>query len=167
EFGGRTDLNVDLIPSPERFFKFGLVLSDYGPALATDTTTITSTDGGDEVEVEKREIDDSPFKFNLQIGRRIGDVGLRAGLIETTGGVGFDYHVPHYGTRAFMEVFDYQEEAGPNVRLGTELRLWNILYTKVMAEDVASKTDDQSYVISAGLKFSDDDLASLIGILAN
>ncbi|MCO4752918.1 MAG: MCE family protein [Bacteriovoracaceae bacterium] len=167
EFGGRTDLNMDIVPSPERFFKLGLVLSDYGPVNETETTTFTSNNGGAETEVNEREIDESEFKFNVQIGRKIGNWGLRAGLIETTGGIGVDYYIPHYGSTSFMEVFDYQEDAGPNVRLGTELRLWNVFYTKLMAEDVASKSGDQSYVISAGLKFTDDDLSALIGILAN
>lgn len=167
EFGGRTDLNMDIIPSPERFFKLGIVLSDYGPQNEEETTTFTSTNGGAETEVNEREIDESKFKFNLQIGRKIGNWGLRAGLIETTGGVGFDYHLPEYGNTNFLEVFDYQEDAGPNIRVGTEFRVWNVFHTKLMAEDLASKTGDQSFVISAGLKFTDDDLAALIGVLAN
>ena len=64
-------------------------------------------------------------------------------------------------------MFDYQEDAGPNIRVGTEFRVWNVFHTKLMAEDLASKTGDQSFVISAGLKFTDDDLAALIGVLAN
>ncbi len=166
-FGSRTDLNLDLIPSPERFFKFGIVINDYGPEVFDETTTTTSVDGGSETVEERREVNDSAFKFNLQIGRRIGNFALRAGLIETTGGVGVDYLLPEYGFRAFSEVFDYQEDAGPNLRFGTEIKIWNVMYTKVMAEDVLSKTDDQSYTFSVGLRFTDDDLASLIGILAN
>jgi phospholipid/cholesterol/gamma-HCH transport system substrate-binding protein len=166
-FGSRTDLNIDLLPSPERFFKFGIVINDYGPDVFTDTTTTTSTNGGAESVVEERKIDDSAFKFNLQIGRRIGNYALRAGLIETTGGLGVDYFLPEYGFRAFSEVFDYQEDAGPNLRFGSEIKLWNVLYTKIMAEDVLSKTDDQSYTFSLGLRFNDDDLAALLGILAN
>jgi len=165
-FGSRTDLNLDLIPSPERFFKFGIVINDYGPDVFTDTTTTRDVNGTESV-IEEREIDESAFKFNLQIGRRIGNYALRAGLIETTGGLGVDYFLPEYGFRAFSEVFDYQEDAGPNLRFGSEIKLWNVLYTKVMAEDVLSKTDDQSFTFSLGLRFNDDDLASLIGILAN
>lgn len=166
EFGGRTDLNLDLIPSPERFFRFGLVLSDYGPASTEETTTVSSTDGGPETTVNEREINEDALKFNLQIGRRLGAFGVRAGLIETTGGVGLDYYIPHYGSRSFLEAFDYQEEIGPNLRFGTEFKIWNVVYTKLMAEDILSETNDQSYVISAGLRFTDDDLASLLAILA-
>lgn len=167
EFGGRTDFNLDLIPSPERFFRFGVVVSDYGPLPESETTTISSTNGGAETTTNKRKINEDDLKFNLQIGRKFGDWGLRAGLIETTGGVGLDYYIPHYGSRTFVEAFDYQEDAGPNVRIGTELKVWNVLYTKLMAEDVFSETGDQSYVLSAGLRFTDDDLAALIAIFSN
>lgn len=166
-FGSRTDLNLDLIPSPERFFKFGIVINDYGPDVFRETTTTRSVDGGSDTVTEEREVDDSAFKFNLQIGRRIGNFSLRAGLIETTGGLGVDYLLPEYGFRVFSEVFDYQEDAGPNLRFGSEIKIWNVLYSQIMAEDVLSKTDDQSYTFSVGLRFTDDDLAALIGILAN
>lgn len=166
-FGSRTDLNLDLIPSPERFFKFGIVINDYGPDVFSETTTTREVDGGGATVTEEREVDDSAFKFNLQIGRRIGNYALRAGLIETTGGLGVDYLLPEYGFRAFTEVFDYQEDAGPNLRFGSEIKIWNVMYTQIMAEDVLSKTDDQSYTFSVGLRFTDDDLAALIGILAN
>lgn len=164
EHGGRTDFNLDLIPAPERFFRFGVVVSDYGPSLESDITTITSTDGGAESTENKREINEAELKFNLQIGRKFGDWGLRAGLIETTGGVGLDYYLPHHGSRTFLEAFDYQEEAGPNIRFGTELKVWNVLYTKLMAEDIFSETGDHSYVLSAGLRFTDDDLAALLAV---
>lgn len=165
-FGSRTDFNLDLIPGPERFFRFGIVFSDYGPISEKESTTYTSTNGGPEQIKEKRTIDDSEFKFNLQIGRRFNRFALRAGVIENTGGVGVDYLMPDYGFRAGMEAFDYQDDAGPNLRLYSELKIWNVLYTKIMAEDTLSKTDDQSYTFSLGLRFTDEDLASLIGLMA-
>lgn len=166
EFGARTDFNVDLIPGPERFFRLGLVMSDYGPTTENSSRTISSVDGGAETEVSRRKIDESKIKFNLQIGRKIGNWGLRAGLIENSGGVGFDYHIPHWGTSAFVEAFDYQKDAGPNLRTGVDFKLYNVLYARLMAEDIASQTDDQSYVIGVGLRFTDEDLAALIGAFA-
>lgn len=165
-FGSRTDFNLDLIPGPERFFRFGVVFSDYGPVLEDETTTYTSTNGGPETIESKRKVNDNQFKFNLQIGRRFNRFAMRAGVIENTGGVGLDYLMPDYGFRAGVEAFDYQDDAGPNLRLYSEVKIWNVLYTKIMADDTLSKTDDQSYTFSVGLRFSDEDLASLIGLLA-
>ena len=165
KFGSRTDLSLDLIPGPERFFRFGVVLNDYGPYAEEKSRTTTITNGV-ESTVEERKIDESQFKFNLQIGKRFNRFAFRGGLIETTGGVGFDYLMPDYGFTAGVEAFDYQEKFGPNVRAFTELKIWNVLHTRVMAEDMFSKSDGSSFTFSVGLKFSDEDLASFIGLLA-
>lgn len=165
KYGGRTDFNVDLIPAPERLFRFGIVISDYGPLSETNTETQTTTSGVTVTE-NVRKINDSRYKFNLQIGRRYGKWGVRAGLIETTGGIGLDYYIPSWGVHFFNENFDYQEDAGPNVRLGAHVRLWNVFYAQALAEDLVSKDQNQSYTLSAGLRFNDDDLASLIGIFS-
>lgn len=166
-FSGRTDFNLDLIPAPERFFRFGLVNNDFGPKVYTDTTTTTSVNGGAESVETKREVDETAFKFNLQIGRKIGSFALRAGFIETTGGVGLDYNLPDYGFYGFAEVFDYQEDIGPNLRLGAEYRMWNVFFTRVMLEDAMSSYGEQSYTVSVGLKFTDDDLAALLGLASS
>lgn len=165
-FGSRTDFDVDLIPGPERFFRLGVVFSDYGPLQEKKSTTYSSTNGGAEDRLEERKIDDSKLKFNLQIGRRFNRFVLRAGAIESTGGVGADYLMPDYGFRMGLEAFDYQEKAGPNLRAYTEVKLWNVLYTRVLADDTLSKTGNSSFTFSLGLRFSDEDLASLIGLMA-
>jgi phospholipid/cholesterol/gamma-HCH transport system substrate-binding protein len=167
--GGMTQFDLDLYPSPERFFRLGVISNDFGPDTYKETTTTRNVegDGQDEEIVRQREVDESAFKFNLQIGRRLGSFGVRAGIFESKGGLGFDYYIPDWGFRSALEVFDYQEEFGPNVRLLTEFRMWNIFYTKLAAEDLASKSNNQSYTISAGLRFNDEDLAALIGFLAN
>lgn len=164
--GTDTRFDIDLYPAPERFFRLGIVTNDYGPQIESEKETTTSTNGGPETTVTKREIDKNQFKFNLQIGRRIQRLGLRAGIIESTGGVGIDYFFPDWGIRNSLEVFDYQKDAGPNLRLVTEVKLWSVLYTRIAGEDLVSKTGDQSATISLGLRFNDQDLAALIGLLA-
>ncbi len=164
--GTDTRFDLDIYPAPERFFRIGIVTNNYGPELEEVKTTYTSTGGGPETDVKEREVNDSAFKFNLQIGRRIQRLALRAGLIETTGGIGVDYFFPDWGIRTGMEVFDYQKDAGPNLRLITEIRLWNVLFTRIAGEDLVSKNGSQSATISFGLRFNDQDLAALIGLLA-
>jgi phospholipid/cholesterol/gamma-HCH transport system substrate-binding protein len=164
--GTDTRFDMDIYPAPERFFRLGIVTNEFGPENQTESDTYTTTNGGNEVQVNKRQVDHSSFKFNFQIGRRIQRFGLRAGLIESTGGVGLDYFLPDWGIRTGMELFDYQKEAGPNLRLMTEIKLWNVLFARVAGEDLVSKSGDQSATISLGLRFTDQDLAALIGIFA-
>ena len=164
--GADTRFDLDIYPAPERFFRIGIVTNEFGPQSETESDTYTTTNGGSEVHVNRRKISKDSFKFNLQIGRRIQRLGLRAGLIESTGGVGLDYYLPDYGIRTGIELFDYQKDAGPNLRLVTEIKLWNVLFARLAGEDLISKTGHQSATISLGLRFTDQDLAALIGLVA-
>ena len=164
--GADTRFDLDIYPAPERFFRIGIVTNDFGPQIETEKDTYTSTNGSAETKTSERTINKSSFKFNFQIGRRIQRLGLRAGLIESTGGVGLDYHFPDFGVRTGVELFDYQKNAGPNLRVMAEVKLWNVLFGRVAGEDLLSKDGKQSATISLGLRFTDQDLASLIGIFA-
>jgi phospholipid/cholesterol/gamma-HCH transport system substrate-binding protein len=164
--GSDTRFDLDIYPAPERFFRLGIVTNDFGPQTESRTDTYTSVNGGPETETSTRKVNKSDFKFNFQIGRRIQRFGLRAGLIESTGGVGIDYFFPDWGIRTGFELFDYQKDAGPNLRLVTEFKIWNVLFARVAGEDLISKDGNQSATMSLGLRFNDQDLAALIGIFA-
>lgn len=164
--GSDTRFDLDIYPAPERFFRIGIVTNDFGPQIETKKDTYTSANGGTETKTSERTINKSSYKFNFQIGRRIQRLGLRAGLIESTGGVGVDYHFPDFGIRTGLELFDYQKKAGPNLRVIAEMKVWNVLFARVAGEDLLSKDANQSATISLGLRFTDQDLASLIGLFA-
>lgn len=164
--GTDTRFDLDIYPAPERFFRIGVVTNDYGPEIVREQEICNSVSGAPETCTSTRRIDKSNFKFNLQIGRRIQRLGIRAGLIESTGGVGIDYFFPDWGIRTGLEVFDYQQDAGPNARLISEVKLWNVLFARITGEDLASKKGEQSATISFGLRFNDQDLAAMIGLLA-
>ncbi len=163
--GSDTRFDLDIYPAPERFFRLGVVTNQFGPQNETEIDTYT-TENGTETKKTVREVNKSDFKFNFQIGRRIQRWALRAGLIESTGGVGIDYFIPDFGIRTGIEMFDYQKDAGPNLRFYSEVKIWNVLFTRIAGEDLISKEGKQSATISLGLRFTDQDLAALIGIFA-
>lgn len=162
ENGARTDLVVDLYPAPERFFRLGVTSSEYGPSLIDEKETTTIRNGRESV-VTTKEKDKDSFKFNLQIGRKFDQWAFRAGLIETTGGFGVDYYVLDKTWIISAEAFDFARDDNFALRLMTELRIWNVFYTRVAAEDMIN--DERSFTFSAGLKFTDQDLAALIGLM--
>jgi phospholipid/cholesterol/gamma-HCH transport system substrate-binding protein len=166
KIGSDTRFDLDIYPAPERFFRLGIVTNEFGPQNEKRTDTYSSTDGGPETKTSVRKINKSAIKFNFQIGRRIQRWGLRAGLIESTGGVGLDYFFPDFGIRTGIEMFDYQKEAGPNLRFMTEIKIWNVLFARLAGEDLISKDRNQSATVSLGLRFTDQDLAALVGIFA-
>ena len=163
----RTDFNLDLIPSPEKFFRFGVVSSNYGRDIFTEKVTTTSLNGGAPSVVNEKEVTENSFKFNAQIGRKINNFGFRIGLFETTGGLAVDYNTDDNGSTTSIEAFDFDKDLGAFVRMSTEFRIWNVFYTKISGEDLASQSSGQSYTVSAGLKFNDEDLAALLGLVVN
>lgn len=157
--GGRTEAYMKIFPSPERYYLLGLSTSKFGVESETIRTTIAN--GAESTRIEKEQ-DKDTYRFNVQLGRRVHQWGFRGGLIDSTGGVGVDYYIPKYGMRLTSEVFDYRKDVGVNFRLGAEFQLWNVIYGKVTGEDLAEET--RSGTVSAGLRFTDEDLKGLIGL---
>lgn len=162
-YQGSTELNVDLFTAPERFFRAGVVSNKFS-YVTNETETTTSGTSGNTFE-NKKITEKDKLKFNVQLGRRYQQFQFRAGIFESKGGLGMDYDIADLSTRFTADLFDFDRDHQPaNLRLSTEIRLWNIFYTKLSLEDTISS--HLSYTIYGGLRFTDDDIASLLGIMA-
>ncbi len=157
-YGAETNLGLRIFPSPERFYEVGITTSEFGPEKEKHTTTTINGVSNTEVRTVK---DKNSFNFNVQLGRKIQNWVFRGGLIESSGGLGFDYERSDWGSKFSLDVYDYRDDIGINLRFGTEVQLWNVFYGKVAVEDMIE--DSRSATISAGLKFSDEDLKGLLG----
>ncbi|MBP9673792.1 MAG: MCE family protein [Bacteriovoracaceae bacterium] len=155
------DFNIDLYTSPERFYRFGVAASEYGPLSEKETTTTV----GNVTTVENRKARKvDTYRFNAQFGKRFQALGFRAGLVESTGGLGVDYYLSEDRTRFSFEAFDFRKSFNPNLRFITDIHLWNIFYARLAIEDIISKTHDQSFTVAAGLRFTDEDLKGLFAL---
>ncbi len=163
EHGSKTELGVDLYPTPERFYKLGVVMSDFGPTTSKKKRT-SSTTGGVTTVVDEEEQDIDALKFNAQIGRVFQNWGVRGGLIESTGGAGVDLYINKANTKLSADIYDFGSSDGANLRFTGDVRLWNVLYGRATLENTLSKS--RSVTVGGGLKISDEDLASIFGFLA-
>lgn len=158
-YGSETEAGLRIYPAPERFYQLGIVTSKFGPIDAREKkTTVNGSTTTEETEIIRK----NTFRFNIQLGRKIHDWSIRGGLIESTGGVGVDYFVQNWNTTFTTEVFDYRENKGINLRLASEIHIWNVLYGKAIADDLLIKAT-RNFTFSAGLKFTDEDLKGLLG----
>ncbi|GEM_PF-351349 len=124
--------------------------------------------GGDEI-VKKE------FKpeLTLQIAKNffIGEnsyLTIRAGLKESTGGVGFDL-IPHKRVRIYSDLWDTgrkdrprERDLNPNLQIGIQLRLVGPLYTRFGGDDMLNDKLRGAF-LGAGLNFSEDYLKYLLG----
>ncbi len=159
DYGADTRAQVRVFPSPERFYVFGVSTSEFGPEKSRYYTITQNGVATDRVENYR---DKNTFRFDIQMGRRMQNLSVRGGLIESTGGLGADYLVAQWGTTFSAEIFDYRADHGPNLRLSTEIRTWNVFYIKAMMEDLLISSS-RSFTALVGIKFNDEDLRNLIG----
>lgn len=163
KFQGSTELGLDLYTAPERFFRVGAIVNDF--YYITEETESSSSGTGGATNNVSRVTKKDEFKFNFQLGRKVQDFSFRIGLIESKGGLGIDYDLSSLNTKLSAELFNFDREDQPAfLRLSSEIRIWNVLYSKLVLEDVLS--DNVSYTIYGGLRFTDDDIASLLSVLA-
>ncbi|HLE10469.1 MAG: hypothetical protein A2504_16150 [Bdellovibrionales bacterium RIFOXYD12_FULL_39_22] len=161
EYGGETGLGLRIFPAPERFYHLGLLTSEFGQEKERE---ITTTVNGGVSRTENRKVrEKNSYRLNIQLGRKIQNFAFRGGLIDSTGGLGVDYERPEWGTKFLVETFDYGQANNFNLRLGTEIHLWNVFYGKVSGEDLINK--QRSYTFSMGIRFLDEDLKGLIGFM--
>ena len=137
----------------------GVTTSNFGPESERHINTVKNGSPTSEVRREKVK---NQLRFNIQIGRQIQNWMFRAGLFESRGGLGIDYHIYQWGTHFSLEVFDRRENGGLNIRPAFSQQLWSIFYGRVAMED-ASSDSMRSYTISGGLRFNDEDLKGLLG----
>lgn len=158
EYGSETEAEIRLWPSPERFYLLGITTSEFG--VEEKKIFRTEQNGVSTRRVESIQEQDT-YRFNVQLGRKLQNWTFRGGLIQSTGGFGVDYEVPHWGLKLSTEVYDYRKEIGVNWRVMSELQLWNVVYGKLAFEDIIE--NERSATLSAGLRFTDEDLKGLIG----
>lgn len=156
--GALSSLKLSVFSSPERLYEFGVTTSKEGIEKETKKTVVTD---GVSSETVTKSVDKNTFRFNAMLGRKIQNWVFRGGVIESTGGIGIDYLKNDWGSKFSMEVFDYNESRGANLRLSSETQMWNVIYGKTTLDNVFD--NGRSATISAGLKFNDEDLKGLLG----
>lgn len=157
--GAESNIGLKIYPSPERFYLLGLSTSKFG--VESEKLTTTSLNGGvEQVETEKV-VEKDTYRLNIQLGRKVQNWTFRAGLIESSGGIGVNYYYSPWKTNIGAEAFDYRDDKGLNYRLLSEVHLWNVFYGKASFEDIAN--DSRNATFSVGLRFLDEDLKGLLG----
>ena len=97
-----------------------------------------------------------------QIAKRFHDLGLRAGLFESTGGVATDYYLFEDSLVFSMEIFDFDPDENPHLKFKAEYTPFQYIYLTGGYDDFISSEDEESFFLGAGLSFSDEDIKTLI-----
>ena len=162
---GGAALRLRLSSHPRRFYQLGLVDTPQGK-VTEESRVITTTlpDGSVETTTILEERTENEFNLTAQIGYTFGDFQLRAGLIESSGGVGADWTLFDRRLILSLEAFDFSRPADldPHLRLTGRFHLHPNVYL-VAGYDDPLADDFESIFLGAGIQWRDEDLKYLLG----
>jgi len=154
--GNRTQVGVKLQPGPDRHYYLGIVDDPSGIVEITDTKV---TQGGTSTLTTEEKIFRNKIKFNLWFAKTYHDLTVRAGLIESSGGVGFDYMMFNDRVQFSIEMFEF---SAFNLRSFITYRMWRGLYATAGVQDIFNNGNKHSSYVGLGLLLTNDDLVLLL-----
>jgi phospholipid/cholesterol/gamma-HCH transport system substrate-binding protein len=152
-------VSLELKPTMDQYYIFEIVsdpFSNYERITTTETpgsTTVTETY-------------EDKFKFSIEFAKRWGNLALRLGLIESTGGAGADYYVFDDRIKFSVDSWNYGTEEPDNenahVKATVSVGLGKVLFMNA-GYDNALNSERASSFVGLGLRFDDDNLKYLLG----
>ncbi len=165
----RLAFGFDLWTTKKRFFRIEGVDLPYGQ-VRTDSQYVTTTypDGTQESYLQERIKTSDKVGINAQVGYRVfADTIIRAGLIESSGGVGVDHSIK-LGKRPMtlvFEAYDFGREFDEGVHLKFEGRYFISPHIFVTAGwDDPLVSEKSSVLFGGGITWSDEDVKYSLGL---
>ncbi len=164
----RAGASLTLEPrSKDRWYRVGV--SSVPDGLASRSITETNANG----TLTRTETVQTKFGVGIdaELARRFGPLTIRGGLLEGSAGIGLDYQ-PIKWLELSGEVFDFRTGALPNLRGTLTLypffdpksnKPWNWLFFQ---GGVSAALDSRrDYFFGAGLRFADEEVRGLVGLV--
>ncbi len=153
---GSSVLSINYLPNPTRYYMLD----------------ITGTDDYSRLDENGRFIppklhDSGKTYISAQLGKRYNNLLLRAGLIDSRGGVGADYFIYNDKFKASFDLFDWNAEndvrgSSPHARINLRYTFLKHLDAYLGYDNFLNRDADNLF-IGVGVRFVDDDLKQLIG----
>jgi phospholipid/cholesterol/gamma-HCH transport system substrate-binding protein len=165
--GGTKDfkhyVHLDLWPRPDQAFLFEFV-EDRSPSpnRTSRTTTVTSGGTSTTVTADTQTTDRNQFRLSAQLAKQLYDFTLRGGVIESRGGVGFDYTKGPIKLSASAFDFNTQQGKKPHLKFTGTVKVTPAFYFMGGADDPLNRDQSFDWFVGAGLRIRDDDIKSLL-----
>jgi phospholipid/cholesterol/gamma-HCH transport system substrate-binding protein len=175
--------NVRIHPTQDYFYLFGLVGSELGRVYRWETHREWFNDHCLELKPSNFDLDPhdqfdfastkrktrrlyDQILFNVQFGKIYSDLAFRAGIFESSFGIGIDYDIP-FDTDKFrwvmsLEAFDFRgrnriNDSRPHLKWLNKVFFTRNIYMTFGADDFISHTNKNGF-FGVGLRWSDDDI---------
>lgn len=152
-------VGLKIQPGLDRYYYLGIVQDPLGVTSTRNTTsTTTTTPPGTEVvtDTERIENDKDRIKFTAIFAKNFYNMTLKGGLIQSSGGLGVDYHFYRERLTLSGEMFDFGD---PNLRLFATWRPLKGFYLVAGGDSILPRDErDFNPFIGGGLTITNDDI---------
>ena len=150
---------LELKPKMDQYYIFEILSDPFSNYNRTETTTTP----GSTVVTETYE---DKFKFSLEFVKRWGNLAVRLGLIESTGGAGADYYAFDDRIKFSVDSWNYGSKEPNNdkahVKATATVGLGKTVFMNAGYDNILNSRRASAFV-GLGLRFDDTDLKYLMG----
>ena len=153
--------NLRLQPSADKYYLLGIVDDPRGKFDSSETTT-TTTPGG-TVRTKQESFSDD-LTFTAMVAKRFSALTIRGGVMESTGGVGLDYHLLKDRLTIGVDAFDFSREDQPHLKVFGNYDIVKNLFITGGVDDILNDDENfRTFFFGFGIKFEDEDLKTVLG----
>ncbi|MGE5752602.1 MAG: MlaD family protein [Deltaproteobacteria bacterium] len=157
-------VNLRLQPAADKYYLIGVVDDPRGKLDVNDTT---STVNGVPTTIHSENFSND-LKFSALVAKRFSGLTVKGGVMESTGGFGVDYEVVRDRLTVGLDAFDFGREGSLHPHLkayGNYDIVKNLFITGGVDDILNSQNDLRTFFFGFGIKFADDDLKTMLGVV--
>lgn len=166
-------IEIQLSPSEDRYFLIQIVDDPRGQTQFTTTQVRTSPprEGEPAFYEEVRATTSENLLFSLQLAKRLYFMTLRFGILESSGGIGFDLHLFDDRLEVNADLFRFGDQTFPSLRVRASYEIVRTLFVLAGVDNILNadpSTPAQNgadFFLGAQLRFTDHDLVGLFPFL--
>ncbi|GEM_PF-178639 len=153
--------SIKFHPKDDKYYLLQIVDDPRG--YTTDKFIVTETNDTDKPPMLKERIETTAhsLKFSFQFAKTFYFLTGRFGIMENTGGLGLDFHFFQDRMNFQFDLFDFTMNTNPRLRGIVQWEIIKHLFLAGGADDILNDSY-RDYFISLGIRFTDDDLKSLL-----
>jgi len=177
--GTKVYFGITLMPKPDKYYIFELVSDPrgYNTVVTETATTVNQTTGTSVTTVTARSINEQRLAISAEFGKRFGDLILRIGIIESSGGAGADYLLFGDKLKISLNLYEFTRPTVntlPRAKIWFDWRFIPNVYITAGTDDFLNSWNTGRYpfgpkfsfgrdvFVGAGLSFTDQDLRALL-----
>jgi phospholipid/cholesterol/gamma-HCH transport system substrate-binding protein len=166
-------IEIQISPREDSYFLIQIVDDPRGQTQFTTTQVRTSPpiEGEPSFYEEVRATTSESLLFSLQLAKRLYFMTFRFGILESSGGIGFDLHLFDDRLEVNADLFRFGDQVFPNLRVRINYEIVRTLYVlggvdNILNADPSNPSNNGAdFFLGAMLRYTDEDLVGLFPFL--